>query len=585
MTTDKDWLLLTKETKRKLSDATWIPLRAARSMVTTRAITDIGYSNDEFFCGSVAFPRGNRKFAESLGWSDIGIGNQGTPYAYSDGGYKRCDEYQYNDKEPVGVNLIFSHSPTGIHRTDWIINPDLIMALDLVQEGNKWIRPSEDFCDVIRVELDENNSPVSIEIKREFLIDYLAARDLDLRISHYRQRAMNFSALSETPFDDFECSDLQRDGGRFSLRINSIDAVFGGKTHLFRVWRTEFDNDVDAPILDELSDSNTAHESRVVEGEQFSGIRIEAEFWGEEWIEHQGVSERVRRDNPVSYPEFITKPDGSRVSSEKLNDEDVGLWLWFRPRILKDIIEKRGASLKWHTAETGSVRTAAGLSVHFGINKDDLVTVYAHDIARQDIWEQRLWSSYNVTPQGGISKELAAAQVHTMPAKTYAAETKLEHIIEAFSQFFSDEFGVSVVIVPLDTTLFQKTISRFHGEDERSLLRLAKEMTRAFSDRLNIDVLREIAGVSKAEKLGSIKLIERILASKVGSEKAREICGILVGVYDLRTGDAHPTSSKIEESFQLVGVDRTLSYLRQAEQLIDRYGYSIWRTIRVLAER
>lgn len=70
---------------------------------------EIGYIGDVFACGSVAFPKQHREFAERLSWSDIGIGHTIAPYAYTDGHYSPIDEYQYNDKEPIGINLVFEH--------------------------------------------------------------------------------------------------------------------------------------------------------------------------------------------------------------------------------------------------------------------------------------------------------------------------------------------------------------------------------------------------------------------------------------------------------------------------------------------
>jgi hypothetical protein len=40
-----------------------------------------------------------------------------------------------------------------------------------------------------------------------------------------------------------------------------------------------------------------------------------------------------------------------------------------------------------------------------------LVTVYAYDIAKLPLWQQRVWSGFNVTPEGAVSSELLAAQM------------------------------------------------------------------------------------------------------------------------------------------------------------------------------
>lgn len=50
------------------------------------------------------------------------------------------------------------------------------------------------------------------------------------------------------------------------------------------------------------------------------------------------------------------------------------------------------------------------------------------------------------------------------------------------------------------------------------------------------------------------------------------------GAYDMRLGDAHPTSSKIGEALKLAGIDSAASYLRQGEQLLHNFGHAVWCT-------
>ena len=73
-------------------------------------------------------------------------------------------------------------------------------------------------------------------------------------------------------------------------------------------------------------------------------------------------------------------------------------------------------------------------------------------------------------------------------------------------------------------------------------------------------------------------MLQSILAQKVGEAHAREVFAAIVGVYDMRLGDAHPTSSKIGEALKLAGIDTAASYLRQGEQLIRNFGHAIWCT-------
>lgn len=574
---DKDWILQVRETRRSFANATWVPLRASQDDKQGQAqVTEVGYISEFFGCGSVAFPPQHREDAEKLSWSDLGIGHSARPYAYKDGYYSPIDQYQYNDKEPIGVELIFVHDQPVIGGTNWILNPDLVVALRLIKEGHTWVRPEEDFVVVAREVLDGDGRHRLIEIKREFLIDYLAARGLALRLSYYRQRVENVATVEGSNYEGLVNHGSERDHGRFELLMRSLNDVYGGSWASFRVWRTDIDEEEDAPVLGPERDDNT--ESEQSEGVRVGpkGIRVESEFWKDEWIDHRAQSVRVRGDTDQSLPYFIVETDGTRVASSTLDSEDVGRWLWFRPSVVTDLIGRRGYALKWYTAETGAIVSKSGYSTHFGINSADLLTIYAYDIARLAAWEQHVWTAHNVPPDGKVSGELLASQVKTQPASTHAVEELLFVSMRMLEKGFESRFGVNLFNHQIDDDSAMQQVSRFHCRDQASLLRLAKEIIRVLSDRLNVRELRKLSSHAEKDKLGSNKLLQDVLVKQVGEERARKVFGPIVGAYDLRVGDAHPTSSKIGDALKLVGIDESRSYLRQGEQLIHNVGYSVW---------
>ena len=112
--------------------------------------------------------------------------------------------------------------------------------------------------------------------------------------------------------------------------------------------------------------------------------------------------------------------------------------------------------------------------------------------------------------------------------------------------------------------------------EQEHQIQIAKELVRVFSDRLDVRELRKLSTHPEKEKLASNKLLQDVLAQKEGVDKARKICGAIVGAYDMRVGDAHPTSSKIGDALKLAGIDESKSLLRQGEQLISNFGQSIW---------
>jgi len=581
---NQDWVLQKKETRRTFSKSTWVPLRASRDNEKDN-VKNIGYTSEFFGCGSVAFLPEHCEAAEKLSWTDIGLSSTIGPYAYEDGFYSTIDEYQHYDKEPIGVHLVFELPLPVIGGRYWTLNPDLVVALRLIKEGENWVRPEENFVVVAREILDEKGEQHLIEIKREFLIDYLAARNLSLRLSYYRQRVENVTSLETSEYVGLENHEEERDGGRYELLIRSVNDVFGGSWAMFRTWRTDVDEDEDAPVMGPETNDNTDHESSEGNGGGYDGVRVEGEFWRNEWIEHQGISKRVRGDADTNLPQFVVETDSTRMASAELNNEDVGRWLWFRSSIVNEFLGLRGFSLKWYTAETGAIQSTSGYLVHFGINSADFVTVYAYDIARLPAWEQHLWVAQNIVPEGKVSNELLASQVKAQPASTHAVEELLFEGMDMLDRGFRREFNVSLFSHDIDRSESVKKISRFASKDQASLLRLAKEIVRVFSDRLDVRELRKLSTHSNKDKLGSNKLLQDVLAQKVGADTARKVFGPVVGAYDMRVGDAHPTSSKIGDALKLAGIEDSNSFLRQGEQLISNFGQSIWRVGKMLFEK
>ena len=437
----KDWILQTKETRRKFANFTWIPLRSICE--SKKGDTqNIGYISEFFVCNSLAFPPEHKDLAETLDWSNIGIILEAHPYAFDSGHYKTIDQYERNEKEPVGVHLIFNHPQPVIGGYKWIINPDLIVALRLVKEGNSWVRPEEDFVEVIRESFDDQGNHVQIEIKKEFLIDYLAARNLSLRLTYYRQRVENIAEFESSQYANLESYQEERDQGQFKLLIRSLNDVYGGSWVSFRVWRTDIDEEDDVPIMGLETSENTESESSQGIRNGYNGIRIEGEFRCNEWIEHKGISTRVRYDKDPNLPRFIVETDGTRMPSAELNNEDIGRWLFFRSSIVNELLKHRGFSLEWYTSETGCIHSTSGYHTHFGINSADLITVYAYDVAKLPSWEQHIWAAHNIAPEGKVSTELLSSQVRVQPASTYAVEDLLFKVMRMLEASFKQKLNV-----------------------------------------------------------------------------------------------------------------------------------------------
>lgn len=571
-----DWILMRKETNRAFASSTWIPLRAVEK-IEKGNIKSVGYTQNFFGCGTVAFsPTKTHWVEQNIGWTSIGLIHQAIPQCSSDkNSYVPVDLYKYGEKDDeYGVHLIFDHPQPTSHKRLWILNPDLIIALRLIKEGNNWVRPEENFTVVAREFFDQDGNHTKIEIKKEFLQDYLAARNLFLRLSYYRQRTENVFDIEHSAYAELSSFSENRKLGQFELRINKLSKIHGGSWTLIRAHRTDFDEGEDVPLLKSENDNNTVVEAFQGERKRILGTRVDGKFWGNEWIKHLDKSPRIRGDTEDNLPNFIIDTSGLTVPSQELNNEEIGRWLWFRPEVIKALLECRGFTMEWCTRDTGLIMSTSGFQTHFGLNSADLVNVYASDIARLAPWEQRIWAAHNVSPDGKLSKELSQAQILVTPADTIAPESLLFSELERLSEVFTNKYGKELFTHQIAQNAF-KEISRFNCLNRPSLLTLSKNLVRVFSDRLNVNVLKEISSAKNKQSLGSIKLFESIISQTVEPDLAHSMFSVVVGVYQMRISDAHPTSSNIDEAIKLAKIDTSLKYLRQGEQLIFNYYEAI----------
>ena len=94
----------------------------------------------------------------------------------------------WHDGQPLGTMLVIDQRIDALQQSVWHIHPDLIIALGLVKEGESWLRPAEEWVEVIRTTFDEQGLPRKTEIRTEFLLDYLSARDMGLYVVSFQDR-------------------------------------------------------------------------------------------------------------------------------------------------------------------------------------------------------------------------------------------------------------------------------------------------------------------------------------------------------------------------------------------------------------
>jgi hypothetical protein len=272
------------------------------------------------------------------------------------------------------------------------------------------------------------------------------------------------------------------------------------------------------------------------------------------------------------------------LSSTVLNEKGTRRYLWFSPRVISTIAAWRSAHLQWHTKYTGAVLYADGSRVYFGVNSLGLVNVHASHIAKLYSWQQRLWAGHNIAPDGGVSEELLASQIGA-GCETRAPEDSLALLMGQIDTLFGRWIGGALFKSHDFQNDLLRAIHRFRAVDRPGLLALAKDVARVTADRIDIGVLRKVVRPPADQKWGSLKSLERCLATMIPEARARAMLTPLVGAYELRSGDAHLPSSQLSEAFAMVGIDQTLPYIEQGLQLLESTAIALTNIAKVVSEQ
>lgn len=578
---NQDWFEMKDVRRRKLTTSVWIPLRAVHVIEKCGSYGYEGFKEEFFGVGTLAVPAEKQAQAQKLGWMDVGISHEHGSYV-QDQLYHPADVYEDYNGEVSGIHLVLEQRANSIERKEWHLHQDLVIALRLKREGDIWVSLDEGYIEVARLHRRGDGSPFLLEFRAEHLRDYLCARNMALYVTSYRNRDIvtndaSYITWSDNPFCE------SKGGDRWEGRVSEIHeggSPFGSSTAVFHVTRDDFDTEEDVPTIEfpPKGAVNSKSWTKTHTGKKL--YRIQGELWRNEWIEPAKVSPRIRRDEIPPTVFFITDETGSQESKETLRNE--GRWLWFRPHAIMALAHRRGGSLSWYTRHTGSVRCSPDYGVHFGVNKLGLVNVYAKDIALLPDWQQRIWAGYNVGPEGGVSEELLSAQAKGIPASTQAPEEFLPKGLTLLKKLSMDKLGFPILRDHEYIPKLLETSHRFRAVDKSGLYALAKDVARLTADSIDSAAIQTIVRPPKGTKWGSLKSLESLVALKVDARIARSMLSSLVGVYELRHGDAHLPSSQVDEAFALVGVDQSAPYVHQGHQLLRACVLSIYGIVEVL---
>ncbi|KAA0939476.1 hypothetical protein [Psychrobacter sp. ANT_H59] len=582
MNIDQNWLEMPENIRKKFDNSVWIPLRAAKHFKNPIKFGYEKYTREIFSVGSIAVPTENvQDIVDNYGWDDFGLSSIQKGYIHNSS-YYQADQKPLTlatDKDITGIHLVLEQDSYAEDRVSiWHLNQDLVLTFDLISENDKWLSPKDGYIEVARIERNSDRQPILLEIKAEFLKDYLCARGMALLISAHYERDYITSVPNLVNWSNKE--EKKTPVGTWKghvIPIHEGGEHYGSSTAVFHMSRTDAHLDEDVPDISSIpTDDNLISDSYSYKHQGKKLYRYLSEYWTDQIIYPGKHSVRIREDELSSSTFFITDVDGSKKNSDDLLKG--GKWLWFKPDVIDTLYNRRGGYLGFYTENTGTVSCCHeyGYNIHFGVNELGLITVYAKDIAYLPEWQRIIWQGYNISPDGGISKELHASQVSANPASTKAPESFILEGYNKLSESTEKNFNFRLFKEHIELDSIFRRIHRFRSLDQSGFFALAKDVARVTADNIDTNKLQEIVQPPKGQKLGSLKSLENFLAKKYDLEQVRKITAPLVGVYELRHADAHLPSSKISEAYDLVGIDSNQLHIFQALCLLKSVTTSLW---------
>ena len=184
---------------------------------------------------------------------DVGIIHSHSGYV-EDGQYIPADIYKDYDGKFSGMRLAIEQRGNNAEHSEWHLHQDFVITLGLKREDDIWVRPDEGYIEVAKLFRREDGSPYLLQLRASHLRDYLCARVMALYVTSYRSRKEIVEDTSHISWkENFieEVNDKDRWEGRV-VDIHEGGMIYGGKTAIFHMARTDVDSEEDVPTMEGL---------------------------------------------------------------------------------------------------------------------------------------------------------------------------------------------------------------------------------------------------------------------------------------------------------------------------------------------
>lgn len=359
-------------------------------------------------------------------------------------------------------------------------------------------------------------------------MDYLSARKMSMLFEVFIER--QYKSLTPLQITNFNEKTSNYCYELFSSQTLPNGMCPNESAMVIKAVYNDVNPNIDVPVFDRENMTVTNEELKTPNGPIINNYF--ANFRKFFVLENNNYSEIILRDKSKAIFDYYIDNSNKKVITKRL--EDKIQFLWFKPDVIKKLLEEKYTSIKWRTANIATIYFGNDY-FDIGLNKEGLVNVFITDVIKLDSYYQRIWHAYNCPPSGGVSNELIDAEMACKTVNTTAPEELLDYAIEEFNNAFFDKYG-NYAIKKSESKLQKNKINRFVSITKSDCFTLCKYLNIYVTERFDLDVLKAQTTTVKKD-MGSLKRLEFLLNQK--DPKTHDIISPLFIIYDMRIVDSH----------------------------------------------
>jgi hypothetical protein len=404
---------------------------------------------------------------------------------------------------------------TGLDISFYEPSQAMILYLNLFNNNDEWIDPYKQECVIRHVNKEETIEGAKhmirrIEIKTEYLKDYLAARESGLFISRYARRTVLFKSPEEVP-----------------MKSEYLDIANGN-------WSF-------------LSSINNASFGMIAPGKILGESEIRQKFWIEPFPQPKRWD--ANKGTEFKGGVLFTLHDGRKgeYNTEKGHQGDYFKLISFNPRIMEIFLNRLHFDYEEYSRETMGLKFPNGESLHVAINPSGQIQAWWGQIAKLSMDYQELLSPYSEPWKEKLNDkhDYIRVTIYGHFPESKPLRKSLEDIKKQINEYFMLKVGETFFNQDSSLKDLRRVYEPYEVEPYQ-LLDIMEQLDKWLMSEKRPDKIIEhfnlgevIDDINKLSEIKSLVSLTLLLKKYLGEKEAEYATKVLRAIKDLRHCKAH----------------------------------------------